>query len=138
MADRQAIDNMLATWAYGYDERNPDMMRGVFAEDAVMTLEIGLGDDKEIMGPYHGIDEVMGLFTDHHGIQQDQRRHVTTNLVILNETDTTAEIASYLTLLVTEDNVSRLQATGVYRDKVALVGDAWQIKERFLSLDVHY
>ena len=138
MADRQAIQNMLASWAYGYDEREPERMRAAFADDAVMRMEIGLGDDKELMGPFVGIEEVMGLFTDHHGVQQDQRRHVTTNLVILEETDSTASVVSYLSLFVTEGNDARLQATGVYRDQVVLIDGAWRIRERLLQLDVHY
>lgn len=138
MADRQAIENMLSSWAYGYDEREPERMRAAFTEDAVMTMEIGLGDDKEVMGPYTGIDEVMGLFTDHHGVQKDQRRHVTTNTVILEETEDSASIASYLSLFVTEGNEVRLQATGVYRDEVVLVDGAWRIRHRLLQLDSHY
>lgn len=138
MADRQAIENMLSSWAYGYDEREPERMRAAFAEDAVMTMEIGLGDDKEMMGPYEGIEEVMGLFTDHHGVQRDQRRHVTTNLVVLEETDDSASIASYLSLFVTEGDDVRLQATGVYRDQVALIDGNWRIRRRLLQLDSHY
>jgi len=138
MADRQAIENMLASWAYGYDEREPERMRAAFTEDAVMTMEIGLGDDKELMGPYTGIEEVMGLFTDHHGEQRDQRRHVTTNLVVLDETEDTASIVSYLSLFVTAGGEVRLQATGVYRDQVVRLDGAWRIRERLLQLDVHY
>jgi hypothetical protein len=90
------------------------------------------------MGPYDGIDEVMGLFTDHHGEQRDQRRHVTTNLVVLDETDDSASIVSYLSLFVTSAGEVRLQATGVYRDQVVRIGDEWRIRERLLQLDVHY
>lgn len=138
MADRAAIEELLASWAYGYDEREPERMRAAFTDDAVMTMVIGLGYDQETMGPYTGIEEVMGLFTDHHGEQRDQRRHVTTNLVILEETEGSASIASYLSLFVTTGNEVRLQATGVYRDQVVLDGDTWRIKERNLALDVHY
>ncbi len=80
----------------------------------------------------------MGLFTDHHGVQRDQRRHVTTNLVILEETDDSASIASYLSLFVTEGNDVRLQATGVYRDQVVLIDGNWRIRRRLLQLDSHY
>jgi 3-phenylpropionate/cinnamic acid dioxygenase small subunit len=81
---------------------------------------------------------VMKHFTDHHAIQTDQRRHVTTNVVILEETDTTASVASYLTLLVTDGGATRLQAAGVYRDQFVLDGDRWKIRRRHLDLDVHY
>ena len=134
MADRQQIDNVLATWALGYDDREPALMERCFTEDATMTLHIG----SETMGPYVGRSEVMKHFTDHHEVQTDQRRHVVTNLTIESEDDTSARTTSVLTLLVVEDDTARVQATGVYRDHFVLDGDRWRIRERVLRLDAHY
>lgn len=139
MADRQAIENTLASWALGYDEGDVPRMANCFTQDATMVMDIGLpGADQERMGPYVGHAEVMGLFTSHQGEQQDQRRHVTTNVVVDDETDTSASTTSYLVLTVVESNVLRLQATGVYRDKFVLDEGTWRIRERHLQLDVHY
>jgi ketosteroid isomerase-like protein len=135
MADRGAIENVLAQWAFGYDERDVARMAKCFTADAVMTMDIG---GAEQMGPYEGHAEVMKHFTDHHEIQTDQRRHVTTNVVIDEETDTTASVFSYLSLLVTDGGVTRLQATGVYRDQFVLEDGSWKIRRRHLDLDVHY
>lgn len=135
MADRSAIENVLASWAYGYDARDVPRMAECFTADAVMTMDIG---GNETMGPYEGHAEVMKHFTDHHAIQTDQRRHVTTNIVIDDETDDSATVISYLTLLVTEGAVSRLQATGVYRDEFVVDDGRWKIRRRQLDLDVHY
>jgi SnoaL-like domain len=134
MADRPEIDNVLATWALGYDDRSPALMERCFTEDATMTLHIG----DETMGPYVGRSEVMKHFTDHHEVQTDQRRHVVTNLTIEAEDDTSARTTSVLTLLVVEDDTARVQATGVYRDHFVLDGDRWRIRERVLRLDAHY
>ena len=135
MADRDAIDNVLTSWALGYDDRLPALMEACFTSDATMTLHIG---DAETMGPYVGRAEVMKHFTDHHEIQTDQRRHVVTNLIVSDETADSANTTSCLTLLVVEDGVSRVQATGVYRDAFVLEVDRWRIRERVLRLDAHY
>jgi hypothetical protein len=135
MADRSEIDNVLATWALGYDDRRPELMQRCFTEDSTMTLHIG---DAETLGPYVGRDEVMAHFTDHHAIQTDQRRHVVTNVTFELDEATEARTTSVLTLLVVEDDVARVQATGVYRDHFVLDGDRWRIRERVLRLDAHY
>ncbi|CAN5544883.1 hypothetical protein BH10ACT3_BH10ACT3_19040 [soil metagenome] len=135
MADRNAIENVLMTWALGYDDRSPTLMERCFTSDATMTLHIG---DAETMGPYVGRAEVMKHFTDHHETQTDQRRHVVTNVILVDETDTSVDTISCLTLLVVEDDVCRVQATGVYRDRFVSDGDEWRIRERVLRLDAHY
>ncbi len=135
MTDRNAIENVLASWALGYDERDVPRMANCFTADAVMTMDIG---GSEQMGPYEGHAEVMKHFTDHHAIQTDQRRHVTTNVVIDDATATSATVTSYLSLLVTDEGSTRLQATGVYRDQFVVDGGSWKIRRRHLDLDVHY
>jgi ketosteroid isomerase-like protein len=135
MADRNAIENVLASWALGYDQREPERMAECFTSDAVMTMHIG---KTETMGPYVGHTEVMKHFTDHHAVQTDQRRHLTTNVVIEDESDTEASVTSYLTLVVIDGGASELRATGIYRDKFVLDGSRWRIRERVLDLDLHY
>ena len=135
MADRCAIENTLASWALGYDQREPERMKQCFTPDADLIMDIS---GAEQMGPYIGRDEVMKHFTDHHEIQTDQRRHITTNVVIDEETDDSASVISYLTLLVTENNVIRLQASGLYRDQFVRTEVGWQIKQRRIELDIHY
>jgi hypothetical protein len=102
-------------------------------------MEIGkLDGTQDVMGPYVGRAEVMSLFTDHQGEQSDQRRHVTTNLVIADDRGGEASVVSYLSLFVTDENGTRLQATGVYRDEFVEQAGEWRIRERFLHLDSRY
>jgi hypothetical protein len=135
VADRSAIENVLSSWALGYDQREPDRMRACFTEDAELVMDIG---QTETMGPYIGRDEVMKHFTDHHEIQTDQRRHITTNTVIDEQTEDSASVVSCLTLIVVDGDGIRLQASGLYRDKFVLQGGSWLIKHRTIKLDVHY
>jgi len=135
MADRGAIENVLASWALGYDQREPDRMARCFTAGAVMTLSIG---GTQTMGPYVGHAQVMKHFTDHHLIQTDQRRHVISNVVVDSESDTEATVFSNLTLVVVDQGTTQVRATGIYRDRFVLDDGAWKIAERFLRLDSHY
>lgn len=139
MADRSKIEHVLARWALGYDEGDVPLMESCFTEDATMRMEIGpLDGTQDVMGPYVGRAEVMSLFTDHQGEQKDQRRHVTTNLVIADDRGEEASVVSYLSLFVTDAKGVRLQATGVYRDEFVCRNGEWRIRERFLHLDSRY
>jgi hypothetical protein len=139
MTQRSEIEHVLARWALGYDEGDVPMMESCFTEDAQMRMEIGkLDGTQDVMGPYVGRAEVMSLFTDHQGEQSDQRRHVTTNLVIADDRGGEASVVSYLSLFVTDENGTRLQATGVYRDEFVEQAGEWRIRERFLHLDSRY
>ena len=139
MTQRSKIEHVLARWALGYDEGDVAMMESCFTEDAQIRMEIGQRDGtQEVMGPYLGRGEVMGLFTEHQGVQSDQRRHVTTNLVITDDRGGEASVVSYLSLFVTDKDGTRLQATGVYRDEFVEQAGDWRIRRRFLHLDSRY
>jgi ketosteroid isomerase-like protein len=134
-ASADAIVNVLCSWALGYDERDVDRMASCFTDDATMTLEI---PGQATMGPYVGHAEVMRHFTDHHEIQTDQRRHIVANPIVEMMSDESAKTTSLLTLLVTDDDGVRVQATGVYRDHFVVRDGSWQIEQRHLRLDAHY
>jgi ketosteroid isomerase-like protein len=135
MSMTDEINYVLASWALGYDERDVPRMVACFTEDATMVLKIG---GTETLGPYVGRDAVIKHMTDHHEIQNDQRRHVVSNAVIEPVSEDEARVTSYLTLIVTDENGVRLQAAGVYRDRFVRTTDGWRIAYRHLDLDVHY
>jgi 3-phenylpropionate/cinnamic acid dioxygenase small subunit len=139
MTQHSKIEQVLARWALGYDEGDAAMMEACFTEDAEMRMEIGKRDGtQDVMGPYVGRAEVMGLFTDHQHQQSDQRRHVISNVVIEDDRRVEASVVSYLSLFVTDEKGTRLQATGVYRDELVEQAGEWRIRKRFLHLDSRY
>ena len=135
MTFTEEIHYVLASWALGYDERDVPRMTECFTPEATMVLNIG---GTETLGPFVGRDAVIKHITDHHEIQEDQRRHLVTNAVIEPLNDEEANVTSYLTLIVTDGDGVRLQATGVYRDRFMRGEHGWRISYRHLDLDVHY
>lgn len=135
MADRNAINDALAKYCYGYDNNELSLVEEAFTADATMSLRIGDGD---LVGPFEGRDAILGLMRDSLASQTDQRRHLTVNTWFKDESEDDATVVSYLLLSAVEDGKLTVLTSGVYTDKVVRDGSAWKIAERFLQLDAPY
>lgn len=136
MSARAAIENVLNRYSMAYDDNAMAEMADTFTDDAVMTLRIGDGDP---IGPFEGKEAVMKLMTDSLESQTDQRRHVTTNLVVRSEDDASASVSSYLTLISIQDGTARVLSTARYDDELARADDgAWRFTKRHVQLDLPY
>lgn len=132
--DRFAISELMARMAYCYDEGELDALEDCFCEDAVVSMRIAGGD---IVGPFEGRDNVMGLYRNAKASQSDVRRHDITNL-FFNTSDGAVAATSYLTLFATENGETRLLTTGVYRDQLEQRDGHWKVRRRHIDLDNGY
>lgn len=136
MSARGDIENVLNRYSIAYDENDMTEMADTFAEDAVLTMRIGDGDQ---IGPFEGKAAVMKLMTDSLASQSDQRRHVTTNLAVRREDGQTAAVSSYLTLISVADGTARVLSTARYEDELQREDDgAWRFTKRHIQLDLPY
>ncbi len=135
VADKLAIHELMARIQFGYDERELDMLRACFAEDAVFTMRIAGGD---LIGPFEGIEGIMGLMTGAMDEQTDVRRHVISNIFFQENDDGSPLVVSSLTLMATENGEIQLLSAGIYRDSVVQVDGDWKISKRHLELDRPY
>jgi 3-phenylpropionate/cinnamic acid dioxygenase small subunit len=133
--DKLAIHELLGRAALGYDEREVDMLAGCFGQKAEFSMRIAGGD---LVGPFVGRDEIMGLMTGSMATQTDVRRHVISNIVFTSSNTDAVEVVSNLTLLATENGNIELLSAGIYRDKVTLSDGEWRISHRHLDLDKAY
>jgi uncharacterized protein (TIGR02246 family) len=132
MADRNAVSELFATYGWASDTRDPDLVGQVLADDPTFGITIA---GERTVGPLHGRDEIVQFFADVFQTQSDQRRHVITNFRYLDETDDTAHVRAYLSLLITDGGVLTAKCTGVYDTHVVRVGDAWRFASIDLALD---
>jgi 3-phenylpropionate/cinnamic acid dioxygenase small subunit len=135
MADRAAIVDTLNKYAWGYDAAKVDLLEDSFTADAVMSLQI-IGQD--VLGPFEGRDAIVKMMTDSMEAQDDQRRHVISNWYFASESDDSAEVVSYLTLITIADGQLTVVCTGVYEDVVVNDSGHWRIKKRMLTLDLPF
>ena len=135
MSARGAIENVLNRYSIAYDDNDMAEMADTFTDDAVLTMRIADGD---LIGPFEGKEAVMKLMTDSLASQSDQRRHVTTNMVVRKETDDSAVVSSYLTLVQVKDGAAKVLSTARYDDELRREGDAWRFTRRHIQLDLPY
>jgi uncharacterized protein (TIGR02246 family) len=136
MSARGALENVLNRYSIAYDDNDMAEMADTFTDDAVLTMRIADGD---LIGPFEGKEAVMKLMTDSLAGQDDQRRHVTTNMVVRKETDDSAVVSSYLTLVQVKDGAAKVLSTARYDDELRREGDgAWRFTKRHIQLDLPY
>ncbi|MGY2067284.1 nuclear transport factor 2 family protein [Blastococcus sp. SYSU DS0619] len=136
MSARGALENVLNRYSVAYDENDMTEMADTFADEAVLTMRIAKGD---LIGPFEGKEAVMKLMTDSLASQTDQRRHVTTNVVVRSEDEASASVTSYLTLISVKDGSATLLSTARYEDELVRESDgAWRFTKRHIELDLPY
>jgi hypothetical protein len=133
--DKLAIHEVINRSAWSYDAARLDVLGDCFADDAKMSFRIAGGDS---IGPYVGREAIVKLIRDSLDSQNDQRRHVISNVFFECEEMDGAVALSNLTLLAVAEGEVRVLTTGIYRDVFVLQSGTWQIRERFLELDLPY
>lgn len=125
MADYGEIQQLLARYCHAHDERDLDLLASCFASDISL---MGLSGRDNVVAAYGA------------GYQQltAKRRHVISNLYIVEDGDERAVVKSYITLYLVHDEELSLHLTGVYTDTAVREDGAWKIQGREVVLDVPY
>ena len=132
--DKLEVHELLAKWAYAYDERDVAMLENCFTAGASFSMRIAGGD---LVGPFEGREAIMALMTGSMDEQTDVRRHVISN-IFFDESAEVTTVVSNLTLVATQNGEIELLTAGVYRDEVVEEEGAWRVSRRHIELDKPY
>ena len=135
MADHVAIFQLFSDYGWPMDSREFSVLEGVFTDDAEFTVSIAGGDT---YGPYVGRKTILDFVSATVGAQNDQRRHVITNIRIGPESESDAKATATLTLIVVADGVLTVKASGLYETQVVHDRNAWRFSKMNLTLDVPF
>jgi hypothetical protein len=130
MADYAQVCNVFARYASAMDDNNFEVLRSVFTADASFTVDITGGPT---VGPYESGDAIVEFISSTTEEQQDQRRHVITNVRLEDET-----AYGVLSLFVTADGELTVQTTGVYKVTLADSDGTLAFSSMYLTLDRPY
>jgi 3-phenylpropionate/cinnamic acid dioxygenase small subunit len=130
MPDYATTAELFARYAAAMDDNDFDMLGDVFTQDATFIVDIAGGPT---VGPYETRDAIVEFISSTTQEQQDQRRHVITN--VRRDGDRARAI---LSLFVTAEGELVIQTTGVYRTELAEEGGALRFRSMKLSLDRPY
>jgi hypothetical protein len=78
---------------------------------------------------------VLDFFGQAIAAQRDQRRHVVTNMRLLEDGEDAARAEAYLTLIVTDAGATQLKSAGRYDAEVVREAKGWRFRPLTLFLD---
>jgi hypothetical protein len=130
MADYAQVCDVFARYASAMDDNAFTVLRDVFTDDATFTVDITGGPT---VGPFESGDAIVEFISSTTEEQQDQRRHVITNVRIDGDT-----AYGILSLFVTADGQLTVQTTGVYEVRLAEQGGTTRFSSMYLTLDRPY
>jgi hypothetical protein len=125
----EEVSQLFATYAWGIDTRQYDLLNSVFAADGAFVVKVAGGDTYTFEGR-KGVVDFISSTTD---AQTDQRRHVITNLRLDGDTAT-----STLTLHVVDSGVHTVKTCGVYTCKLVQEDGALRFAHMDLALDAGF
>jgi SnoaL-like domain len=125
---RAALLRLLHASAQGYDNRDPEMVRSLWHEDAVLEL----GE----LGSFHGIDEIVASAKQFWAETPHMHHWMANPLLEIDLEAGTATASTALDCLCTFADGGTSQIGGRYRDKLVRIDGRWLIFER--RLDAHF
>ena len=128
-----AASSLAIGFATANDTADLDEFRRILAQDATFAVTIA---GESAVGPIDGAADVLEFLTTALGAQQDQRRHVITNIRCAR-TDRGARVQAYLTIFSVADGALSAVSTGTYDFGVSL-GDDAAIHSVEIALDLPY
>jgi hypothetical protein len=131
MSRIELLSGVMSRFLLGVDEQDADGMRSALAEDAENFMLL----DGQKIGLPPGREGIVGYIETFWKTQTDQRRHVLSNAIVESESADAAVVSFYLTLYATQDRKLRAVATGKYRVRFVVKGDAAWIRNVELTLD---
>ena len=132
MADRDAIAELFSAYGAANDLRDAGLIGECFTADGAFTLHIAGADS---LGPLAPRDALLDFFGAAFAAQSDQRRHVVTNLRLVEDGSDGARAEAYLTLIVTDGGATALKSAGRYETVVVREAGGWRFREMVLHLD---
>jgi uncharacterized protein (TIGR02246 family) len=132
VAARDAVAELFGAYGAANDLRDTALVGECFTADGAFTLHIAGADT---LGPLRPRDAVLDFFGQAFAAQSDQRRHVVTNLRLLEDGEDVARAEAYLTLIVTDGGITELKSAGRYDAEVAREADGWRFRALTLFLD---
>ena len=127
------IEEVVHRYAQSIDSDDLAGIAGCVTDDAVLTMAAA-GQVKV----RHGKEEILAAFRASFAARtptSPPRRHVISDLLLLDWSDAEARTRCYITVLRVKDGQVVISTTGTYTDLLVRAGEGWLIKERVGQFD---
>ena len=134
-ADRLAVAEAVHLYGWGYDERDRELLGGCFTADGTWEGHV-MGVDS--VGPFVGRDAIVEFLTGFWDEQTDQRRHIFTNVVVSDLSESSAVAHAYLMLTASTNGEMTPVTNGPYRFELRLDDGVWRISRLAAGFDAPF
>ena len=131
--DRQLILEVVARYAFGYDEAEFERIGEAFTKDATSKGVWSTGD--VAWGPMRGRDEIVSVLSAMRKGQSDQPRHIITNFLFRQQTASAASARFYLALNSTTGDRCSIVSAGKYDADFVSDQGVWRLSRLDALLD---
>ena len=132
---RQLVLERVARYCWAYDERQADLLRDCFTSDGIWEGNVL---DKVPIGPFSSRDAIVDWLAGFWPHQHDQRRHMLLNNMVETIDGTSATTLSYLLLMSSDGETSKVECAGFYRCALRNEGNAWRIARMTACFDAPF
>lgn len=133
--DRQALQEVLHRYCWGFDERRTDILAECFTEDGQWEA-IVMGETT--VGPFIDRIGVLEWLSRFWKYQKDQRRHMITNFIVEDISGDTASALAYLHLAGSNRAKTHFEVTGFYRLNYKKEDGMWKIRRFYGGFDAPF
>jgi hypothetical protein len=135
--DRVLIADRIARYGWTYDERDRAGLGECFSEGGVWEGQI-MGTTP--VGPFEGREAIVEFLTGFWDEQDDQRRHVFTNVIVDSLDGDRAGAHAYLILLGSSEAAMRTETAGPYRFELVRedADQIWRLSRLCAGFDAPY
>lgn len=131
--DRQLIVEVVARYAFGYDEADFEMLGEAFTLDATSKGVWSTGD--VAWGPMRGREEIASVLSAMRKGQSDRPRHIITNFLFTSQTELAASARFYLALNSTMGDKCSIVSAGKYDADFVSDAGVWRLSRLDAKLD---
>jgi hypothetical protein len=132
---RQLVVERVARYCWAYDERRADLLADCFTEDGIWEGNVL---DKVPIGPFSSRNSIIEWLTGFWPHQHDQRRHMLLNNLVEKLEDDSAVTLSYLLLMSSDGESSKIECTGFYRCELSRQDGIWRIGKMTACFDAPF
>ena len=133
---RLQVIEALTKYAWGYDQKDFGLLAEAISVNATSGGKI-TGTDVG-WGPMKGREEIVAGLRDMRNGQTTQPRHCLSNFLFSQQSDSTASLRCYLTLLASEGGRAGVATAGYFDVDAVREADTWRISRLDVTLDASF
>jgi hypothetical protein len=126
--DRLEILNLIASYSHAADGLDPEAYGACFTVDGVFHGRVGMPDEMKVTGRDKLVKWHARAIAQRGEVQN---RHIQTNTMVVEQTETRALVRTYLLVMVTRAGGAPTPGlTSVYEDEIVKTDEGWRIAVR--------